>query len=72
MKQISERTLANMDTVLEETCHSFPNGGDHELRRHIAEQLKLNAEQGSVTLIQMRAVAQRALREVVKERTFRP
>jgi hypothetical protein len=61
-----------MDTVLEETCRDFPNGGDHELRRHIAEQLKLNAQQGSVTLIQLRAVAQKALKEVVRERTFRP
>jgi len=45
MGNLSERTLANMDTVLEETCHGFVNGGDHELRRYIAEQLKLNAEQ---------------------------
>jgi hypothetical protein len=72
MDNLNERTLANMDTVLEETCHGFANGGDHELRRYIAEQLKLNAEKGSVTLIQLRAVAQRALREAVKEKTFRP
>ena len=50
MGNLNERTLANMDTVLEETCHGFANGGNHELRRYIApEQLKLNAEKGSVT-----------------------
>ena len=69
MSNLSDRTQANIDTVLEETCHDFPNGGDHELRRHIAEQLKISVEQGKATLIELRAVAQRALRQVKKERT---
>jgi hypothetical protein len=66
MENLSERTTANMDSVLEETCNGFPNGGDHELRRHIAEKLKESAEQGRSTLAELRAVAQAALREAVK------
>ena len=69
MKTLSERTLANMDSVLEETCRDFPHGGDHELRRHIAEKLKESAEEGRSTLAELRAVAQAALRDLAKKRT---
>jgi hypothetical protein len=39
MVEFSERTQANMDVVLEEVCAELPNGGDHESRKFIAEQL---------------------------------
>jgi hypothetical protein len=66
MKTLSERTLANMETVLEEVCRDFPHGGDHELRRHVAAKLKESAEEGRATLAELRAVAQAAMREVAK------
>jgi len=70
MKQLSDRTLANLEIVLEEACRKFPNGGDHELRRHIAEQLKSSAENGSSTLAKLRAVAHSALDGIPKKRTL--
>ena len=69
MKTLSERTLANMDSVLEETCRDFLHGGDHGLRRHVAAKLKESAEEVRATLGELRAVAQAALREVAKQRT---
>jgi hypothetical protein len=44
MTKLDDRTLADMDFVLEETCKVFPNGGDHESRRYIAQKLKLSAK----------------------------
>jgi hypothetical protein len=69
MKQLSDRTIANMESVLEETCRGFPNGGDHELRRYIAEKLKASAGNGSSTLGEFRAIAHNALNEISKLRT---
>ena len=68
MSKLNERTFANMDSVLEEACRVFPNGGDHESRKYIAEKLKQHAMQGDVTLTVLRAVAQSALKEITKPR----
>jgi hypothetical protein len=68
MSKLNERTIANMDSVLEEACRVFPNGGDHESRKYIAEKLKQHAMQGDVTLTVLRAVAQSALKEITKPR----
>lgn len=64
MTRMDERTLANMDFVLEETCRVFPNGGDHERRRFIAQKLKLSAKEGNTTLGGLRSVAHSALKEL--------
>jgi hypothetical protein len=63
MPKLNERTVANMEIVLEETCKVFPNGGEHECRRFIAERLKQRAMRGDVTLAGLRAVAHSALQE---------
>ena len=64
MTRLDDRTIANMDIVLEETCSVFPHGGDHEHRRYIAQKLKLSARRGNSTLGGLRAVAQSALKEI--------
>lgn len=68
MIKLNERTVANMNFVLEETCRVFPNGGDHERRKYIAQKLKWHAMQGDTTLTDLRAVAHSALKEI-KQRT---
>lgn len=68
MSKLNERTIANMDSVLEEVCRVFPNGGDHERRKHIAQKLKQHAMQGDTSLTALRAVALSALKEI-KQRT---
>jgi hypothetical protein len=64
MTRLDDRTQANMDIVLEETCSVFPHGGDHERRRYIAQKLKLSAKRGNTTLGGLRAVAHSALKEI--------
>ncbi|MET4719343.1 hypothetical protein ABIF63_003449 [Bradyrhizobium japonicum] len=44
--ELSDRIKSNMEVVLEEACCELPNGGDHESRRLIAEQLLEAAESG--------------------------
>jgi hypothetical protein len=69
MAKLDERTIANMDFVLEETCRVFPHGGDHERRRFIARKLKLIASKGNVTLGELRTVAHSALKELTKQKS---
>jgi hypothetical protein len=49
MGKLNERTIANMDSVLEEVCRVFPNRGDHDSRKYIAEKLRQHAMQGDIT-----------------------
>jgi hypothetical protein len=49
MGKLNERTIANMDSVLEEVCRVFPNGDDHDSRKYIAEKLRQHAMQGDIT-----------------------
>ena len=69
MARLDDRTMANMDFVLEETCRVFPNGGDHERRRYIARKLKLSAKKGNTTLGGLRTVAHGALKEITEQRS---
>ena len=62
--ELSERTKANMDVVLEETCRQLPHGGDHDSRRFIAERLIKAAKEGHSTLGELGIVARRALAEL--------
>jgi hypothetical protein len=61
MVEFSERTQANMDVVLEEVCAELPNGGDHESRKFIAEQLIQCARSGRTTLGELMYAARRAI-----------
>ena len=65
MTELSERTKANMDVVLEETCRQLPHGGDHDSRRFIAERLIEAAQSGRATLGELGIVARRALAEII-------
>jgi hypothetical protein len=69
MAKLDERTISNMDFVLEETCRVFPHGGDHERRRFIARKLKHCARTGNVTLGELRTVAHSALKELTKQKS---
>lgn len=61
MNDFNERTQANLDAVLEETCRELPHhGGDHETRKYIAEHLIDAARSGKTTLTELRAVARDA------------
>ena len=57
-----------MDVVLEEVCAELPNGGDHESRTFIAEQLIQCARSGESTLGDLVYAARRALVQLKKKR----
>ena len=67
MNQLSDRTMANLDVVLEETCRALPHGGDHELRKKIAQKLLESAEAGNETLAGLTDIARLALAEETKK-----
>jgi len=69
MADLSERTKANMDVALEEACRSLPHGGDHALRKKVAERLLHDAHEGKTTLGELSAVARTALAELTKRKT---
>lgn len=68
MKNLDERTKANMDVALEEACRALPHGGDHDLRKKIAQRLLQSARKGNTTLNGLSVVARTALTEVTKQK----
>jgi hypothetical protein len=69
MTKVDERTSANMDVVLEETCRDLPNGGDHESRKYVAKKLMHSVKKGNVTLEGLRSVASRAFSEISRRKS---
>jgi hypothetical protein len=67
MVEFNERTQANMDVVLEEACAELPNGGDHESRKFIAEQLIQCARSGRTTLSELMYTARRAIVQLQRD-----
>jgi len=61
MDEFDECIQANLDVVLEEVCAALPNGGDHESRKYVAEQLIQCARSGRTTLGELMYTARRAI-----------
>jgi hypothetical protein len=59
--EFPERVQANMAVVLDQVCAELPNGGDHESRRYIAEQLIEAAKGGKTTLGELTSAGRRAI-----------
>jgi hypothetical protein len=55
------RTRLYMEQVLEQTCRSLPNGGDHEMRTFVAGRLAEAAEDGWTTLGELGIIGRKAL-----------
>jgi hypothetical protein len=66
MSEFDDRTLANMDVVLEEVCRELRYGGDHECRKFVAERLMEAARAGQTTLGSLMVIGRRALLELSK------
>lgn len=72
VKQVDDRTRTNLEVALEETCRSLPHGGDHQLRKRIAQKLLHSAFKGNTTLGGLADVARAALAEATtKQRGHR-
>jgi len=64
MTKLDDRTIANIEVALEKACRVFPNGGDHQSRKYIAQKLKLSAKKGTITLEELDSVAHSAVQEL--------
>ncbi len=69
MKHLDERTAANLEVVLEDACRSLPHGGEHSVRKKIAQKLLSAARHGNTTLGHLTAVAREAASDVMKRRS---
>ena len=69
MKDLDDRTAANMDVVLEDACRTLPHGGDHSFRKKIAMKLLSAARLGQTTLASLSAVARTAATQAMKRRS---
>ncbi|PDT88806.1 hypothetical protein CO669_18810 [Bradyrhizobium sp. Y36] len=67
MKALDDRTIANLDVALEEACRSLPHGGDHEIRREVAQKLLDSAIQGNRTLSGLTEIARAALAVAIRK-----
>lgn len=67
MTRLDERTRARMDVALEEACRGLPHGGDHGLRKRVAQKLLLSARKGNTTLEGLSVVARTALIEATNQ-----
>ena len=67
MTKLDERTISNMDVVLENVCRGLPNsGGDHATRKYVAQKLVQAAKKGNTTLGGLESVGRRALQEIIQ------
>jgi hypothetical protein len=57
-----------MDVALEEACRELPHGGDHAVRKKVAQKLLQSARKGNTSLTGLSVVAQSALIEATKQR----
>jgi hypothetical protein len=62
--EIQQKTKAVMEFVLEEACRHQPNGGNHEMRKIIAERLAKAAGRGETEPGVLQMVARHALAEL--------
>jgi hypothetical protein len=67
MTKLDDQTLGNLDVVLEDVCRSLPHGGDHKVRKQIAERLLDAAIQGNRSLSGLTDVAKAALAETTQK-----
>jgi hypothetical protein len=68
MKELDDRTAANLDVVLEDACRALPHGGDHPFRKRIARKLLSAARHGHTSLASLGAVARAAATQAIKTR----
>ncbi|MGQ0683749.1 hypothetical protein [Bradyrhizobium sp.] len=62
--KLDERAMANLEVALDAAFRAYPNGGDHENRKHVARRMMQSARKGDTTLGGLAAVAKSALREI--------
>jgi hypothetical protein len=67
--KLDERTKANLEVVLDETCRTLPHGGDHAVRKKVAQKLINSARKGNATLSGLKTVGRRALENLSPQKS---
>jgi hypothetical protein len=67
MPRLNGRTKADLDVVLEETCKALPHGGDHNVRKKVAEKLLESVRRGLSTPESLTSVAKAALESATEK-----
>ncbi len=62
--KIGGLAAAHLEVLLDEVFAGVPHGGDHESLKYVAENPIQNANKGSVTLDELRAVARDAFQRL--------
>lgn len=60
-ERIYGRGSSEYGLVLDQVCAGLPNGGDHESRRYVAEQLIQAVRAGKTTLGELTSAGRRAV-----------
>jgi hypothetical protein len=68
MAKLDQRTKTNMEVALEEACRELPHGGNHCLRKKVAQKLLQSARKGNTALSALSVVARTALMEASKQK----
>lgn len=68
MKHFDDRTVANLDVVLEDACRQLPHGGKHSFRKRVARKLLSAARRGNTNLSGLTGIARLAVNEAMKRR----
>ena len=61
MTKFDQRIAANLEVALATVCRKLPNGGNHEIRKRVAEEQ--SPRSGHTTLGELEAIGRKALRE---------
>jgi hypothetical protein len=64
MIRLTPKEMTKLELALEEACRSMPHGGDHRLRKQIAQEILDSALKGNTTLSGLIEVAQKALANI--------
>jgi hypothetical protein len=67
MEQPINQSRIKLEIALEEVCRSMPHGGDHGLRKQVAQKLLDCASDGTATLAALMDVARRALADATRK-----
>jgi hypothetical protein len=68
VERFDRRTMAAMEVALEKACACWPNGGQHNLRKRVAQSIVQCAKTGNTGLDALTEAGERALVQLPQSR----
>ena len=68
VERFDRRTMAAMEIALEKACACWPNGGQHNLRKRVAQSIIQCAKTGSTSLDALIEAGERAIVQLSQSR----